>query len=276
MRFHRERVGGVLRRPSVEDHVIGRQREELLPVDRHRGRVDLVPRRAGVELALHQHVFARRGAGADRVDDDRAVHPARNVECHGGGAAVIHERPCHVRHELVLQRVIRVHVDIHPAGRDLGRMEVHRVRDRRLVHHGEVHRVTDRYPEHRPRHLPVEGPGVEGDAVGEDDPGVPHLEPDLVAMRRRAGRGHGIDRRRSGSGPDRRLAVGDVGGGVCGRLVGRSGRRRGGCLRWTASSEACAERERKEEHRPRYSAHGRCARVEGIERKDPCSSAWLR
>jgi hypothetical protein len=172
-----ERVRGILIGPAVEDDVIRCQPQESLPRQPSRA-----VRAFGVqvELALDQHELLRLRPRARRIDDERPVHPIRDVHGHGGGPAVVHERTRDSGYEPVVKRITRHDVHVHAAWGDLGGVEVHRMRDVRSIDQCENHSVTLADPESRTRYAAAERPCSVRNAGRDLHRGVGHVQTDSV------------------------------------------------------------------------------------------------
>src|SRR5436190_20098105 len=99
---HEDGVMRVLGLAAVEDHIVRRQTQELVPVDHARGIGQLLR----IELALHEHEFLRCRTALARIDDDRSVHAVGDVQRDRRGSAVIHERAGNSRDKAVMQRIV--------------------------------------------------------------------------------------------------------------------------------------------------------------------------
>src|SRR5207253_11448221 len=87
--FGRERMMVVLEGDAVEDHFVGPDTHHLVVIPHHPRSVVL--RR--VPFALHQYVAHVGGRQRLRwIDDDRAVHPVRDMLQHWRSPAVVNKR----------------------------------------------------------------------------------------------------------------------------------------------------------------------------------------
>ena len=218
---HRDGVMSILGLAAVKDHVIGRQTEEFLPVDR----AARIGKHLRIELALDEHELLGGCPALPGIDDDRAVHPVRDVERHRRGSAVIHERPRHTGDESVGQRIVRHEIHIRATRRNFRGVKVQAVRHRRLIHEREVHGVAFGDAEDGAWNAPVEGPRVIGHAIGNHDLCMLDRDPEALQTAGRTRRSNRIDRGPPDGRADRRFAVGDVGRRIC-----RWGLRRPGSL----------------------------------------------
>ena len=169
-----------------------------------------------------------------RLDDDRAVHPVRDVREHRLGAAVVHEHARVARLEAEGERLARRHVLEGHVGGDAGGVEVDRVRDRAAVRQRHLHRLALADVDDRAGSgvVAVEGPDVVLHAGGDLDGLVLHHHVhlhELAGLERRERRVVGLVRLRDG------LGVVGLRAGVAGEpvalargvVVGGGGGRRG-------------------------------------------------
>ena len=137
----RERMGDVLARVSVPGHPVRHDRVRLQGVV---GRRLLEPRAVQVPLARDEHVLAigRRQRLVGGLDDDGAVHAVGDVRQHRLRPAVVHEHAGIGRLEGVGDRLAGGDVPEGLVGRDPGRVEVDRVRNRPAVRERDPHLLT--------------------------------------------------------------------------------------------------------------------------------------
>ena len=165
-----QRVLDVLAGITVPGHPVGIHLLRLRHVER---RHVAEPRGGEVPLAGDEDVLVVDGRQCLLgLDDDRAVHPVCDVREHRLRAAVVHVDARVVGNEAEGLRLARHDVRERDVRCDPGRVEVDRVRHRRVVLQRHLHRLALAHVDHRPGRAAVERPGAVLDAGGDGNRAV--------------------------------------------------------------------------------------------------------